>query len=80
MPSSNFSRWYHKSYRLDYVLVGVLLIVDGVLNVLVPVHKRYDEPDITVENYPYLPDIVPVWALLIFSFIGPVLFFFVFQV
>jgi len=74
------SRWFHKSYLLDWTLAVVLFVIVQAVTMFVSPFHRYLPPNDPSVLYPKVDDIVSDALLMILSIVVPIMLFALFQI
>jgi len=71
--------WFLAVYMWDWIIVTIIGGVGFSFTLYVPPFDRFLPLDDPTVSYPLLPDIVPVWLLLLLCFVIPIAAFFIAQ-
>ncbi|KAF7816155.1 putative lipid phosphate phosphatase 4 isoform X1 [Senna tora] len=63
------------AHKHDWVILVVLMAIDGFLNLIEPFHRYVGEDMMTDLKYPFHEDTIPMWAVPIFAIVIPILTF-----
>eukprot|EP01117_Protostelium_nocturnum_P001941 TRINITY_DN125_c0_g1_i3.p1 TRINITY_DN125_c0_g1~~TRINITY_DN125_c0_g1_i3.p1 ORF type:complete len:296 (-),score=66.50 TRINITY_DN125_c0_g1_i3:105-992(-) len=69
------TQWLKTFHIVDWITILVLVVIGGILTLTVKPYNRYLPQEDSSTGYPVKSDIVPTWALMITTLVGPPIIF-----